>query len=493
MSFQDLLGQLPLLKSYTHILLVFPLSNSQRHHVLEALQCATRRLLATFPFLSGAVVHQVPHPGHSGTFSVVLPEGDSSDRVHQILHVKDLSSILPDYAALESAKVPPTMLPGSLVAPPRPAFPRVYTESSAPVLEIQASLINDGLLLTLAAQHNVVDATGIFYIAHLLSRFMHDPTASIPDAEVAMGNIDRRNLIPLLPEHQALPEEMGIFTTDRPPPLTREILDEYQWTLVHFSPAALRDIHDEAMSRPSDFVEGVSSVSVNDALTAFCWQRLSAVRAKHSQTGGEAQGEGAMTQLTRAADLRRAMGLNAGYAYMGHMVRTSNLRLPLSTLICPGTSLSHISSLLRKCLREHTEPQAISAYATLLSRTEDKSRILYAAGFNPLTDLSVSSVAHVEVPNFGMVLGKPTFVRRPTFGPLPGGMYIGPSIGAEREGGSGEGGLDAVVCLRGWEMEGLARDSEWKEKVVVWGNCGSYTALIRPISTYETVLYNWSA
>ncbi|KAL4994833.1 hypothetical protein BDV10DRAFT_175898 [Aspergillus recurvatus] len=462
MSFQDLLGQLPLLKSYTHILLVFSLPNPQRQPVLEALQCATRRLLVTFPFLSGAVVHTAPSPGHSGTFSVELPSGDSADRVHQILHIKDLSSILPDYATLRSAKAPPAMLPGPLVAPPRPAFPRVYTETSASVLEIQASLINEGLLLTLAAQHNVIDATGIFYIAHVLSRLMHDPAASIPDAEVAMGNINRRNLIPLLPDDQALPEEMDVFTTDRPPPLTREILDEYKWTLVHFSRAALKEIHDEAMSRPSDFADGVSSVSVNDALTAFCWRRLSIVRAKHSQTEGT-QVETATTQLTRAADLRRAMALNPGHAYMGHMVRTSNLRLPLSTLISPRTSLSRISSLLRKCLKGHTTPQAISAYATLLARTEDKSRILYAAGFNPLTDLSVSSVAHVEVPGFGAILGKPRFVRRPTFGPLPGGMYLGPSTEA------GGGGLDAVVCLRGWEMEGLARDAEWKEKVVAWG------------------------
>ncbi|KAL4974123.1 hypothetical protein BDW66DRAFT_92254 [Aspergillus desertorum] len=470
MSFEDLLGQLPLLKSYTHILLVFPLPNSQRQPVLEALQCATRRLLAAFPFLSGAVVHKAVRPGHSGTFTVDLPEGDPSDKVHQILHIKDLSSILPDYAALHSAKAPPAMLPGPLVAPARPAFPRVYPESSAPVLEIQASLINDGLLLTLAAQHNVVDATGMFYITHVLSRLMHDPTASIPDAEVAMGNINRMDLIPLLPDDQALPSEMDIFTTDRPPPLAREILDEYKWTLVHFSPVALKAIHDEAMSRPADFAEGVHSVSVNDALTAFCWRRLSIVRAKHRRPdggeGGEEAGGTETSQLTRAADLRRPMGLNPGHAYMGHMVRTSNLRLPLATLISPRTSLSYISSLLRRCLREHTTPQAISAYATLLSRTEDKSRILYAAGFNPLTDLSVSSVAHVEVPSFGAVLGKPRFVRRPTFGPLPGGMYLGPSTGLEAE---GAGGLDAVVCLRQWEVDGLAMDPEWKEKVVVWG------------------------
>ncbi|KAL6235079.1 hypothetical protein BDW75DRAFT_210515 [Aspergillus navahoensis] len=464
MSFQDLLGQLPLLKSYTHILLVFSLPNSQRQPVLAALQCATRRLLATFPFLSGAAVHKVVRPGHSGTFTVDLSEGDPSDKVHQILHIKDLSSILPDYAALHSAKAPPAMLPGTLVAPARPAFPRVYTESSAPVLEIQASLINDGLLLTLAAQHNIIDATGILYIAHVLSRLMHDPAAIISDAEVAMGNIDRRSLISLLPDDQVLPKEMDIFTMDRPALLTREILDGYKWTLVHFSPAALKEIHDEAMSRPSDFVESVSSVSVNDALTAFCWRRLSVVRAKHSQAeGGEGEEETATTQLSRAADLRRAMALNPGHAYMGHMVRTSNLRLPLSALISPRTSLSYISSLLRKRLKEDTTPQAISAYATLLARTEDKSKILYAAGFNPLTDLSVSSVAHVEVPGFGAILGKPKFVRRPTFGPLPGGMYLGP--GTEASGG----GLDAVVCLRGWEMEGLARDAEWKEKVIVWG------------------------
>ncbi|KAL4907689.1 hypothetical protein BDW74DRAFT_147969 [Aspergillus multicolor] len=230
MPFQDVLGQLPLLKSYTHILLVFPLPTSQRDSVLGSLQCATKRLLSTFPFLSGVVVHKDIRPGHSGTFSVDLPDGvsDSADNVSQILHVKHLSSLLPDYVTLHAAKAPAAMLPGTLVALPRPAFPRIYTESTAPVLEIQASLINGGMLLTLAAQHNVIDATGIFYVAHVLSRFIDDPDAVLPESEIRMGNIERMKLIPILPSDQQLPKELDIFTKNRPIQLTREVLNEYK-------------------------------------------------------------------------------------------------------------------------------------------------------------------------------------------------------------------------------------------------------------------------
>ncbi|RDW87102.1 uncharacterized protein DSM5745_03744 [Aspergillus mulundensis] len=203
MSFQDVLGQLPLLKSYTHILLVFSVANSQHESVLESLQCATKRLLSAFPFLAGVVVHKDIHPGRSGTFSVDLPNG--AGQVTQALHIKDLSSILPDYVTLHAAKAPPAMLTGALVAPPRPAFPRVYTESTAPVLEIQASLINGGMLLTLAAQHNIIDATGIFYIAHVLAKTRGED-----------GKYQKEEPHPTPPKLPAIAERNGRLYTEPP-------------------------------------------------------------------------------------------------------------------------------------------------------------------------------------------------------------------------------------------------------------------------------------
>ncbi|KAL4930377.1 uncharacterized protein BDV17DRAFT_289984 [Aspergillus undulatus] len=465
MSFTDILGQLPLLKSYTHILLCFPLPDSQRDSVVDSLQCATKRLLSAFPFLAGVVVHKDIAPGHSGTFSVERfsdPDIDPEEKVTRILHIRDLSSVLPPYSALQSARAPPSMLPGTLVAPSRPAFPRIYTESSAPVLDIQASLISGGFLLTIAAQHNVIDATGIFYIAHVLSRLMDNHPDPIPAAEIALGNMDRSSLIPLLHDDLPLPKEMEMFTQEYPKPLPLEILAQFKWSLVHFPPESLKAIHDEAVSNPRDLVAGGEGVSVNDAVTAFVWKRLTLVRAAHMKAKEEGEQdktdvEEPTTQLTRAADLRRCMSLSP--AYMGHMVRTSNLRLSVSTVT--NSSLSHLSSSLRACLKAHTTKASITNYATLLSRTSDKSKLLYAGEFNPLNDFSVSSVAHVEMPSFGRDLGRPEFVRRPTFGPLPGGMYVGPGSGR----GPGGQGLDAVVCLRGWEVEGLTGDPEWNRFV----------------------------
>ncbi|KAL4869562.1 hypothetical protein BDV12DRAFT_196189 [Aspergillus spectabilis] len=474
MSLQDILGQLPLLKSYTHILLCFSLPDTQRDPVIEALESATKRLLTSFPFLAGNVVHRDIQPGHSGTFTVedFTDKDITNEKLAQILHIKDLSDILPPYTALSAARAPPSMLPGSLVAPPRPAFPRVYPESTAPVLEIQVSLLQGGLLLTLAAQHNVIDATGIFYIATCLSRFMNDHPDPIPHADLVVANCDRRKLIPLLRDHEPLPTDLDLFTLPPPPRLSPEVLKEYTWSMIHFSLENVAAIHAEANRRPEEFVEGITSVSVNDAITAFCWQRVTIVRAalhnnaSTNPTPGE--GEGAVgrggeqtTQLTRAADLRRAMSLSP--AYMGHMVRTANLRLPVATVI--NSSLSYLSSRLRDCVKRHTTPSSITAYATLLSRTRDKGKILYAGGFNPVWDFSCSSVVHMSVPEFGRGLGKVDFVRRPDFGALPGGMYVGGSSSAGGGDGKEGGGIDAVVCLKRADIGGLLRDKEWSRKV----------------------------
>ncbi|KAL3446704.1 hypothetical protein BJX65DRAFT_308615 [Aspergillus insuetus] len=476
MSFQDILGQLPLLKSYTHILLCFSLPDSHRESALASLRSATKRLIAAFPFLAGHVVHRGITPGNSGSFTVEYDADNLPD--HSIFTVKDISSLMPAYSTFFAAQAPPSMLPGNIVAGPRPAFPNSYSDDEpAPVLEIQASLVQGGLLLDIAAQHNIVDATGIFYIANVLSRLMDDKsTNSIPQADLVLGNCDRRALIPLLPDNETLPGDLDLemYTGPHPPLINPEILSEFRWYLLHFTPEAISSINAEANSTPQEFVEGITSVSVNDALTAFTWQCLTRARCalgpdfstQPTATSNEESSGEATTQLTRAADLRRAMSLTP--AYMGHMVRTSNTRLPIRAVT--SSSLSYISSRLRSTLLRDTTPHAVKSYATLLSRTEDKSRILYAGGYNPLRDFSCSSVAHVAIPSFGDALGEVEFVRRPTSGVLPGGMYVGPAVG-ERGGpggGTGHRGVDAAVCWRVAEMEWLKQDDGWKGRVGVF-------------------------
>jgi hypothetical protein len=482
MSFQDILGQLPLLKSYTHILLCFSLPDSHREPALASLQSATKRLIAAFPFLAGHVVHRGIAPGNSGSFTVEYDADNLPD--HSILTVKDISSLVPAYSTFSAAHAPPSMLPGDIVAGPRPAFPKSYSDDEpAPVLEIQASLAQGGLLLDIAAQHNIIDATGIFYIANVLSKLMDDKsTTPIPHVDLVLGNCDRRGLITLLPETESLPKDLDldIYMGPRPPPIAPEILSEFKWYLLYFTAEAISSIHAEANSIPQDFVEGITSVSVNDALTAFTWQCLTRARcaldpdfSTQTTTSSEESSGEATAQLTRAADLRRAMSLTP--AYMGHMVRTSSTRLPIRTVT--SSSLSYISSCLRSTLLRDTTPHAVKSYATLLSRTKDKSRILYAGSFDPLRDFSCSSVAHVAIPRFGDILGEVEFVRRPTSGVLPGGMYVGPAVGERGgpgpaggggSGGNGFRGVDAAVCWRVAEMDWLKQDKIWKGRVGVF-------------------------
>ncbi|KAJ0416960.1 hypothetical protein BJY00DRAFT_316372 [Aspergillus carlsbadensis] len=483
MSLQDILGQLPLLKSYTHILLCFSLPDSDREPVLVSLQSATRRLIAAFPFLAGHVVHRGNSPGNSGSFTVEYDADHLPD--HSILSVKDISSLLPAYSTFSAAQAPPSMLPGDIVAGPRPAFPKSYSDDEpAPVLEIQASLLHGGLLLDIAAQHNIIDATGIFYIANLLSKLMGpENTNPIPQADLVLGNCDRRNIIPLLPDNVS--DDLGLdgYIGPRPPPIDPEILSEFKWYLLHFTAEAISSIHTEAKNSPPGTVGGVPFVSVNDALTAFTWQSLTKARCalypsfstnttsmvvRNASCPVKDEADPPTTQLTRAVDLRRAMSLTP--AYMGHMVRTSNTLLPIATVT--SSSLSYISSYLRARLICDTTPGAITSYATLLARTEDKSQILYAGRFDPLRDLSCSSVAHVSLPRFGDVLGEVEFVRRPTSGVLPGGMYVGPAVGERgepKEGGGGNWyrGVDAAVCWREAEMEWLRKDEGWRKRVAV--------------------------
>ncbi|KAL3492337.1 hypothetical protein BJX62DRAFT_236368 [Aspergillus germanicus] len=476
MSFQDILGQLPLLKSYTHILLCFSLLESHREPALASLQSATKRLIAAFPFLAGHVVHRGTTPGNSGSFTVEYDAGNLPD--HSIFTIKDISSLMPAYSTFSAALAPPSMLQGNIVAGPRPAFPKSYSDNEpAPVLEIQASLVQGGLLLDIAAQHNIVDATGIFYIANVLSRLIDDKsTTPIPQADLVLGNCDRRRLIPLLADNEPLPKnlDLDIYTGPRPPPIDSEVLSEFKWYLLHFTAEVISSIHAEANSIPSDFVEGITSVSVNDALTAFTWQCLTRARCAldpdfSTQSTTDINGKvpvEATTQLTRAADLRRAMSLTP--AYMGHMARTSSTRLPIRTVT--SSSLSYLSSRLRLTLLRDATPHAVKSYATLLARTEDKSRIQYAGSFNPLRDFSCSSVAHVAVPRFGDVLGEVEFVRRPTSGILPGGMYVGPAVGERGGPGGGTGyrGVDAAVCWRVAEMDWLKQDERWVGRVGVF-------------------------
>jgi hypothetical protein len=79
------------------------------------------------------------------------------------------------------------------------AFPQLHDETTmgvAPVLTYQATFVRGGLFLDVAAQHNIMDGTGLFHSVRLLAEIMRNEQPS--PTEVAHGNQDRRSLFRLL-------------------------------------------------------------------------------------------------------------------------------------------------------------------------------------------------------------------------------------------------------------------------------------------------------
>ncbi|KAL4892834.1 hypothetical protein BDV59DRAFT_208016 [Aspergillus ambiguus] len=442
---QDAIGQLPLLKSYTHILLCFPLLEGRRDGVLDSIQSAVRKVVAAFPFLRGKVVTEGLGPNTSGTFKVIRCEAWESPS-HQFVRVVDRSSICASYDQIREAQAPSFMLPGSQLGG-RVAFPEQYRETEcdpAPVLDIQANLIRGGLLLDIAAQHNIIDATGIFQIANLIALSMRDET--IPDAMIDEGNRDRRRLIPLLGPDETLLDHSELMPSKTLPNDTAtDFIRGYKWQLLRLSVAALNSIIADGRRQPEEFVPSVTSVSTNDCLTAFLWKRVTAMRLRRDHNPQ------AISKISRAVDLRRVMGLSP--AYMGHMIRIANTSLTFQEII--SSSLSKLASLLRQTVVQASDMYAVRSYVTFISNQSDKSRIAYAGTFNPSTDMSCSSIAHVTVPRFGE-LGIPEFVTRPTFGPLPSCAYFG---------AESNGGYATLMCLHEYEFQALYHDKEWSDLV----------------------------
>ncbi|GKZ29579.1 hypothetical protein AbraIFM66950_005611 [Aspergillus brasiliensis] len=468
---QDILGQLPLLQSYTHAILCFQLASHASPPM--DLEPAVQRLLTLFPILAGQVIKTGASPTSSGAYQVVPYPVRPSPLIRYVDHTSDPQ--VPSYNSLRTAHFPFHQMPSSLFSPPHPVFPIPYPDTApAPVLALQANILNGGFLLTLAAQHNIIDASGIFQIASLLARLTRGEL--IPQAEITEGNLDRRNLIPLLEDHQPLRHDYreylpSCMPTKIPPNLTA-LFPTFQWAYFHLARRAVEAIYAETTTTTVAPLPSSSSssqhtpvkITPNDALTAFIWQRLTLTRLHHSPSPLSATSS--VSKISRAMDLRRTLHLTP--AYLGHMIRTVTLRLPLGEIT--SLPLATLAARLREQVDELRTMEAVRDYATFLAREPDKSKIAYSGGeFHPATDFSCSSIAHVD---FGRLrLGDGARCeggRRPEGGVLPGVCYIGPagdwydSGGAE---GSQQKGIEVLMCLDGWEMEGLREDERWREWV----------------------------
>jgi len=451
--YQDVLGQLPRLKTYTHLLLLFPLQDEDdRHVVVQSLRAAIQRLTKAFPWLAYKVCHNEKGPGNSGVFRVepcpVLATPDNTVRP------TDCSHTLASYEEIVAARAPISMLDGRILGPVK-AFPETYEESAsepAPVLVLQVNFVDGGILLDTAAQHNIIDGGGLLHCTRLLAKAMRGD--EFTSAELEQGNRDRRHLVRLLSAGEPMLDHSHLIRE----PLSGSSAHQHpaasgrtpaSWACYRFPSANVARIKDRANKDITEMsAPGKPFVSTNDALSAFVWKRLAAVRLARRQKPDD------FSKFSRALDARRALQIPK--EYMGQMGYNATCHMTFQEL--QDSSLGDVALLMRRAVQDVNSEYSVRSWATLIANEPDKSKIMFGGTFNPDTDIGLSSLIHAGVEGvvFGM-LGKPDLIRRPRFLPLESCVYFWSRTEAED--------VDVLMCLRSDDMRALREEEEWSNAV----------------------------
>ena len=441
--YQDIFGQLRLLKSYTQFVLCFPVpEGTSRESVVEALQSASLKVTSTFPWLAAKVINEGSGLDNSGVFKLAhCPKWESPNT---ILRIKDCSDVCPSYAEILEAKGPIKFFDPAVLCP-CVAFPQSYQESEedpASVLALQANFVKGGLILDVAAQHNIMPGGGLMQVLTLLARVMCGQ--DITPFEIEQGNLDRRNMIKLLGDEEPLidlsryrrPSLLGIPIPSVPAP-------NGKWCTFRFSAKKTSALKSTA-SDSSKFVDGITFVSSNDTLTAFFWKRIAAIRLRRLSNPQ------AVSKFVRAVDVRSTM--RVPNEYMGHMVYNTYSVLTMQEV--EQMSLSTLASVMRKNLQDDVNEYAVRSFVTLIDRTPDRTTIMYGGDMDPDRDVAFSSIAQSDIynVNFGK-LGKPALFRRPNFIPRTTTAAMLPK--------TLDGDTDFLVCLSEEDLEKLKADVEW--------------------------------
>lgn len=443
----DILGQTPgLYKLYTQICSIYRVSEASSHDaIIDTLTNGLDRLAKSFPWLTGQVINEGAGDGNTGVFKIT-----PLDKIQLV--VKDLrhDPFAPTMDGLRQAKYPFTMLDENVIAPCTTLnlpgnLPSITTESAL-VFCVQANFIEGGLMLTLVAQHNVMDMTGQDFIIGLLSKACHnEPFTS---EELTVGNMDRSHVIPLLEDSYTPGPELA-HQIVKPPPSVKYVISDpvtppkSTWAYIELSAAqldSLKALTTNTLPASTDFI------STDDAVSAFIWKSVARARASRLEATSE-------SLFTRAVDMRQRFGIPQGYPGL------------LQTLTYNTHTIQKLSKeplgIVAAELRSQLDPKkndlvfSTRALATFLSRSADKTKASFTATVNVSSDFMLSSWSRISCYDldFNLGLGKPEAVRRPRFTPVEGLGYLMPRSAA--------GEMPVGICLRDEDWERLKGDGEF--------------------------------
>ncbi|KUI62546.1 Trichothecene 3-O-acetyltransferase [Cytospora mali] len=451
----DILGQQERInRLYTQIILCFPVPEDTPNlqtkidPIIERLSQGLARLSAAFPWIAGRVVRE------HNEYKVKPLDPDSPPRI-KVNHWKG-NHLLPTWEDLSRSSFPFSMLDEDLVAPCKTM---VVVGEELPVLLVQANFFQGGLLLTINAQHGSMDMRGQGQMSYLFAQACRGEMFTAE--EVQVGNMKRKNLIPLLEEEStdedASPAGDSRHDNDAKPvqesssssvttPVSLPV-----WAYVAFPSTALSGLKSLATKTlPPD-----TFVSTDDVLTSFVWQAITRARQTRLQQQYDLSLKSPQsTTLNRNVDVRVHFSLPS--TYPGLVTTATSHTYPVDDLVA-SQDLGSIASGLRAALDRESLIHGTRARATAIHRDGDAAgRKSIAATSNPSLDVRVSSWAKEGFYDldFGPFLGRPQVVRRPRFvdGAREGLVYLLPR--------DRDGEIVVGVCLRDEDLERLKGDGE---------------------------------
>ncbi|KAL8720794.1 MAG: hypothetical protein Q9225_002389 [Loekoesia sp. 1 TL-2023] len=430
----SVLDQLPFMRTYTQMLLCFPLAReADRSAVVGILQQAAAALVEAIPILAGQVVNRkdesidVPN---SGTFGVIPYDHPNGSPVQ----VKTLDNFV-SYEDLRDAKAPASMLDATTLAPKK-GFPEHYSDLDiTPVWIVQASFIPGGLLLCFAGMHNAMDGTGLGQLIRMFATFCRGERLSAEDLEAA--KLDRSNLPVFLKpsqspmSHPEVAVKTGQAKSNDPKDSPASV-----WSYFNISGPKLKELKAES-SR--GLTSDVPWVSTNDVVTAWLWRAITKARCPRMDMDKE-------TTLLRAVGGRQVLDPLIPRSYIGNVVTCSFCKVCVGSLT--EQSLSQVAKAVRKATNG-IDDHYFRSLASLVRTEPDKNKITFPMD-DP--DFLISSWATVPAyEDFGTVIGLPDHVRRPTSPPWTGVCYMMPK--------RPDGSFDLLLSLQEDDMLRL-RNSE---------------------------------
>ncbi|MCJ1250707.1 hypothetical protein MMC30_007935 [Trapelia coarctata] len=434
--------QLPFFLTYSEILLLFPLSQDvEASKVIANLELGVQALKKHFPFLAGQVIIEkdkaCPEP-NTGTVRIVSYDGEP------MLRVKHLPKPFSSYDTIRRSKAPASMLDGTILAPMKGLPERYDGTTPTPVLIVQANFASGGLIICFAAMHSAMDANGLGQVIRLFAAACNGE--ELPEAAIQAGNLDRTKLIPILPSDQPALEhaELRRIPNDNTNPHSQPAISA-PWTYYRLPHAVLAKLKAEVTQECLKHGDK-TWVSTNDVACALIWRAILAARSSRLKDDEE-------VNLLRAVNGRRYLTLPIPQGYFGNVVVGAATTLSLRDLI-QDLSHSTITIRIRESLKSISDFH-IRSVATLIRGEPDLRTISFEPQY-PERDMVISSWAALPIypSDFGPLLGKPEFVRRPTMTPCDGLVYIMPKTPG--------GDLDVAMSLREGDTKGVKNDEVWR-------------------------------